>query len=71
MLDEWLSQPHGQQHEDVQREELIEDVVQFFLRPVASRSVEPVCWHIDQYGALAKYFLTELPKHEKTMITIN
>jgi len=67
MLDEWFSQPH----EDVQREELIEDVVQFFLRPVASRSVEPVCWHIDQYGALEKYFLTELPKHEKTMITIN
>ena len=59
------------QHEHVQGEELIEDVGQFFLRPVASRwlSVEPVCRQIiDQYAALLKYFLKELPKHEKTMI---
>ena len=57
---------------NVQREELLEDVGQFFLRPVASRwlSMEPVCRRvIDQYAALKRYFLTELPKHGKTMIS--
>jgi len=32
--------------------------------------MEPVCRRIiDQYAALEKYFLKELPKHEKTMIS--
>ena len=52
---------------DVQRqEELVDAVGQFFMKPVSSRwlSMEPVCRRVlEQYDALKKYFITELPKH--------
>ena len=42
------------------------------MKPVSSRwlSIEPVCRRIiEQFSCLKKYFLTELPKHEKSMIS--
>jgi len=67
-----LSSARRFDYADLQREEVIEDAGKFCLRPVAIRclSTEPVCrWIIDQYDALKKYFLTELTKFEKTMIS--
>jgi hypothetical protein len=67
-----LSSARRSDYTEVQQEELLENIGQFFLKPVCSRwlSIEPVCRRIiEQFSCLKKYFLTELPKHEKSMIS--
>ena len=67
-----MSSPPRSYHTEVQQQELLENIGQFFLKPVSSRwlSIKPVCRQIiEQFSCLKKYFLTELPKHKKSMIS--
>lgn len=60
-----LSSARREDYREVQSEELLETVGEFFLRPVSSRwlSMEPVCRRlIEQYPVLKKYFLETIPR---------
>ena len=59
-----LSSARREDYSEVQSQELLDTVGEFFLRPVSSRwlSMEPVCRRlIEQFRVIKKYFLVTIP----------